>query len=113
MSHGLQPSPSGPVKSDVAKVWDTRTMSSSVRKGLVQVAANHAHLNGFLKLILHAQVDVGRAAEFLHRLRFLFSRQREVEAQPVLEFYLNLYERPELLPSEDAAIRINEIYRAE
>jgi hypothetical protein len=39
----------------------------------------------------------------LHRLGFEFSRHREVENQPVLEFYLNLYERPELLPSEEAA----------
>jgi len=72
-------------------------ISNLVRKGLVQVAANHAHLHGCLKLILHAQVDVGRAAEFLHRLGFQFSRQREVDAQSVLEFYLNLYEQPELL----------------
>jgi len=48
-------------------------------------------------------VDIERAAEFLHRLGFEFSRHREVENQPVFEFYLNLYERPELGPYDRAA----------
>jgi hypothetical protein len=53
--------------------------------------------------VVHApdgQVDIGRAATFLHRLGFEFSRHREIEERAVLEFYLNLYERPELGPRE-------------
>jgi N-acetylglutamate synthase-like GNAT family acetyltransferase len=68
----------------------------AVRRSLVQVAANHARRHGCLKLVVHAQVDVGRAAQFLHRLGFEFARRREIEKRPVLEFYLNLYEPPEL-----------------
>jgi hypothetical protein len=71
------------------------------KMGAIRVAASHAHHHGCLKLVVHApdpQADIGRAAEFLHRLGFEFSRHREVEKRPVLEFYLNLYERPELLP---------------
>jgi N-acetylglutamate synthase-like GNAT family acetyltransferase len=67
-----------------------------IRRGLVQVAANHARRHGCLKLVVHAQVDVGCAAQFLHRLGFEFSRNREIQKRPVLEFYLNLYEPPEL-----------------
>jgi N-acetylglutamate synthase-like GNAT family acetyltransferase len=77
-----------------------------IRKGLVRVAASHAHQHGCLKLVVHApqsQVDIGRAAEFLHRLGFEFSRHREIEKRVVLEFYLNLYERPELGPHEGTA----------
>jgi ribosomal protein S18 acetylase RimI-like enzyme len=81
-------------------------MDHAIRKALVQVAASHAHEHGCLKLVVHAEVDLGRAVEFLHRLGFEFSRHREVEKQPVLEFYLNLYERPELGPWEAAASTI-------
>jgi N-acetylglutamate synthase-like GNAT family acetyltransferase len=78
-----------------------------IRKGLVQVAASHAHHHGCLKLVVHApdqQVDIQRAAEFLHRLGFEFSRHHQVEKRPVLEFYLNLYERPELAPDEGSGL---------
>jgi N-acetylglutamate synthase-like GNAT family acetyltransferase len=102
------------VQNEVANLHCLRTidgsMSHVIRKGLVRVAANHAHECGCLKLVLHAQVeDVARAAEFLHRLGFEFSRQREVPADPVCEFYLNLYERPELLPTEDAAVQMRAV----
>jgi N-acetylglutamate synthase-like GNAT family acetyltransferase len=91
------------VHEDVAHLHCLRAVDDSldhvVRKSLVRVAAGHAHHHGCLKLVVHAQVDVGRAAEFLHRLGFEFSRHREVDKWPVAEFYLNLYERPELGPN--------------
>ncbi len=68
----------------------------SIRRNLVQVAASHARTHGCLKLVIHARADVTRAAQFLHRLGFEFSRQREIEKQSILEFYLNLYQPPEL-----------------
>ena len=37
-----------------------------------------------------------KAAAFLHRLGFEFSRHREKAGEAALEFYLNLYQRPEL-----------------
>ena len=90
---------------DVAHISCLRAIDDStgyvIRKALVQVAAGHAHQHGCLKLVVHAPklpVDIGRAAEFLHRLGFEFSRHRDVEKRPVIEFYLNLYERPELGP---------------
>jgi N-acetylglutamate synthase-like GNAT family acetyltransferase len=82
------------------------SVDHQIRKGLVRAAASHAHHHGCLKLVVHApdqQVDIGRATEFLHRLGFEFSRHREIEKRPVLEFYLNLYERPELLDRPVAA----------
>ena len=91
----------------VAHLYCLRAVDDStdhaIRRGLVQVAASHAHHHGCLKLVVHApdaQVDIGRAVEFLHRLGFEFSRHRQVEERSVLEFYLNLYERPELVPPE-------------
>jgi N-acetylglutamate synthase-like GNAT family acetyltransferase len=96
---------------DVAHLYCLRAVDSSmdhiIRRGLVQVAASHAHHHGCLKLVVHApdqQMDIGRAAEFLHRLGFEFSRHRQVEKRPVLEFYLNLYERPELAPDEGGGL---------
>jgi N-acetylglutamate synthase-like GNAT family acetyltransferase len=95
---------------NVAHVHCLRTIDNLrddiIRKGLVEVAARHAHQHGCLKLVVHApngQVDIGRAATFLHRLGFEFSRHREIEERSVLEFYLNLYERPELGPHQGTA----------
>jgi N-acetylglutamate synthase-like GNAT family acetyltransferase len=103
---------------NVAHLYCLRAVDESVdhliRKGLVRVAASHAHHHGCLKLVLHAsdpQVDIGRATEFLHRLGFEFSRHREIENRPVLEFYLNLYERPELVLYEGAASPITASHR--
>ncbi|MDB5289090.1 MAG: hypothetical protein JWL69_331 [Phycisphaerales bacterium] len=107
---------------DVAHLYCLRAVDSSmdhiIRRGLVQVAASHAHHHGCLKLVVYpqvdiAQVDIGRAAEFLHRLGFEFSRHREVAKRSMLEFYLNLYERPELEPWEGAASSITASYRTE
>ncbi|HUO08430.1 MAG TPA: GNAT family N-acetyltransferase [Phycisphaerae bacterium] len=67
-----------------------------VRRRLIRVAASHARDHGSLKLVLHANVNEHRAAAYLHRLGFEFSRHREVNGKPALEFYLNLYQRPEL-----------------
>lgn len=53
------------------------SMDHQIRKGLVRAAASHAHRHGCLKLVVHApdrEVDIERAAEFLHRLGFEFSR---------------------------------------
>jgi N-acetylglutamate synthase-like GNAT family acetyltransferase len=67
----------------------------AVRKQLIKTAATHARDHGSLKLVLHASVHEQKAASFLHRLGFEFSRHREVDGNPALEFYLNLYQRPE------------------
>lgn len=68
----------------------------SVRRQLLKTAATHARDHGSLKLVLHANVQEQKAAAFLHRLGFEFSRHREVDGSPALEFYLNLYQRPEV-----------------
>ncbi|MGN6368017.1 MAG: GNAT family N-acetyltransferase [Phycisphaerae bacterium] len=68
----------------------------AVRKQLIKTAATHARDHGSLKLVLHANVQEEKAARFLHRLGFEFSRHRQVDGSPALEFYLNLYQRPEV-----------------
>ena len=68
----------------------------NVRRRLVREAATHARDHGSLKLILHANLNEQRVAAYLHRLGFEFSRHREVNGKPALEFYLNLYQHPEL-----------------
>jgi N-acetylglutamate synthase-like GNAT family acetyltransferase len=103
---------------NVAHVHCLRTVENLrddlIRKGLVQVAATHAHQHGCLKLVVHspnAQVNIGRAATFLHQLGFEFSRHRQIEQRAVLEFYLNLYERPELGPQAGTASPITANHR--
>ena len=46
---------------------------------------------------MHAPREVEqRVAAYCHQLGFELSRTRELDGVHVLEFYLNLYERPEL-----------------
>jgi N-acetylglutamate synthase-like GNAT family acetyltransferase len=67
-----------------------------IRRSLVQAAANHARRHGCLKLVVCADVDVVYIAWLLHQVGFEFSRHRKIQHQSILEFYLNLYEPPEL-----------------
>ncbi|MGB7160344.1 MAG: hypothetical protein WBD40_19910 [Tepidisphaeraceae bacterium] len=68
-----------------------------VPRGLVRAAAEHAREVGLLKLAMHAPADAQeRVAAYYHRLGFELSRTRDIDGVHVLEFYLNLYERPEL-----------------
>jgi hypothetical protein len=68
-----------------------------VARALRRAAAEHAQEFGLLKLAMHAPREVeDRVASYCHQLGFELSRTRELDGVHVLEFYLNLYERPEL-----------------
>ena len=68
-----------------------------VLRALRRAAAEHAREFGLLKLAMHAPQEVEhRVAAYCHQLGFELSRTRELDGVHVLEFYLNLYERPEL-----------------
>jgi N-acetylglutamate synthase-like GNAT family acetyltransferase len=70
---------------------------SLVARRLVQAATAHARAMGLLKLIIEAPAALQpQIVSFFHLLGFEFSRSREVGGTNVLEFYLNLYERPQL-----------------
>jgi hypothetical protein len=80
----------------VARAWQT---DRRVARRLVQVATAHAHAMGFLKLVIDAPSAIQpQVVSYFRLLGFEFSRSREVGGTNVLEFYLNLYERPQLLP---------------
>lgn len=67
----------------------------AVARALIRAVAGHARDVGLLKLALHApQGAEQRLAKYYHRLGFEFSRTRQIGDVHVLEFYLNLYERP-------------------
>jgi N-acetylglutamate synthase-like GNAT family acetyltransferase len=69
----------------------------AVVRALRRAAAEHAREVGLLKLAMHAPVEAeGRLASYCHQLGFELSRTREIDGVHVLEFYLNIYERPEL-----------------
>jgi ribosomal protein S18 acetylase RimI-like enzyme len=69
----------------------------AVRRALIAAAAAHAREVGLLKLAMHAPASLEeRVAAYYHRLGFELSRTRELHGVHGLEFYLNLYERPEL-----------------
>ena len=69
----------------------------AVRRALIRTAAAHARDVGLLKLAMHAPADIEqRVVAYYHRLGFELSRTRDRDGVHVLEFYLNLYERPEL-----------------
>jgi N-acetylglutamate synthase-like GNAT family acetyltransferase len=68
----------------------------TVARRLSLAAAAHAREVGLLKLVVQAPADAEqRVASYYHELGFEFSRSREIDGRHVLEFYLNLYERPQ------------------
>jgi N-acetylglutamate synthase-like GNAT family acetyltransferase len=68
-----------------------------VARALRRAAAEHARDVGLLKLAMHVPPEVeGRVASYCHQLGFELSRTREVNGVHVLEFYLNIYQRPTL-----------------
>jgi GNAT superfamily N-acetyltransferase len=74
-----------------------------VARGLAETAIRDAYERGYLKLVVHSNLPPSRLATALHDLGFEFSRERETGGQHVLEFYQNLYERPQpssCLPSD-------------
>ncbi len=76
----------------VAPEWQAE---HRVARRLLQAAALHAQEIGFLKLVYHAPANAeAPIAEYFHLLGFEFSRTRATSGPPMLEFYLNLYERP-------------------
>jgi N-acetylglutamate synthase-like GNAT family acetyltransferase len=66
-----------------------------IARQLIKAAATHASEVGLLKLAMHAPAHIEqRVSTYYHQLGFEFSRAKEINGVHVLEFYLNLYERP-------------------
>jgi hypothetical protein len=65
-----------------------------VARSLAETAIRHAWERGYLKLLVRSNSPPCRPAAFLHDLGFEFSRENTMGEEHVLEFYLNLYERP-------------------
>jgi predicted N-acetyltransferase YhbS len=78
----------------VAPEWQA---DFKVARALRRAAAEHARGVGLLKLAMHVPPEAeGRVASYVHQLGFELSRTREIDGVHVLEFYLNLYERPKI-----------------
>jgi len=73
------------------KMWH----DSEVAGALIERAAHHARQHDCPKLVLHSPVNDEWAIASLHRLGFEFARARELGGRHLLEFYLNLYARPD------------------
>jgi len=73
------------------KTWG----GGEVARVLIQKATHHARQHDSLKLVLHTPIDDNRAILFLHQLGFEFARARQIRGRHLLEFYLDLYARPD------------------
>jgi hypothetical protein len=85
----------------VAKSWQVEHI---VARPLVRAAVEYARQVGFLKLIFHVPPEFeSEVASFLHLLGFEFSRRKLRGERNALEFYLNLYRKPDRgLPEESS-----------
>ncbi len=76
----------------VAPTWQN---GYKIAQRLAEAAATHAREVGLLKLVLHAPNGAeDRVASYYRQMGFEFSRARQRDGRNVLEFYLNLYQRP-------------------
>ena len=78
----------------VDPAWKT-WRGGEVARMLIQTATHHARQHDCLKLVLHTPVDDERAIAFLHLLGFEYAGTRQLRGRHLLEFYLNLYSRPD------------------
>ena len=81
------------------KMW----RDTGVAGALIERAAQHAREHDCPKLVLHSPVNDEWAIRSLHRLGFEYSRARELGGKHLLEFYLNIYERPKKSDGHDDA----------
>ena len=70
-----------------------------IRRALVEVVMRHTWESDCLKLIVHTGHPAGCFLKFMHAFGFDFSRERWLDDEHTIEFYRNLYERPEALPA--------------
>jgi hypothetical protein len=68
----------------------------AVAKALAETAIREVYDRGFLKLVVYTDSPSNRLNPALHDLGFEFSRERLFDGERVIEFYRNLYERPQL-----------------
>jgi hypothetical protein len=71
---------------------------------LIAAATAHACKHDCLKLVLHTPLDDRQAIPMLHQVGFEFGRSRDVRGRHLLEFYLNLYARPQRPESDPGGI---------
>ena len=71
----------------------------AVARALAETAIREVYERGFLKLVVHTDLPSGKLNPALHDLGFEFARERRIDGERVIEFYRNLYERPQLTPN--------------
>jgi N-acetylglutamate synthase-like GNAT family acetyltransferase len=67
----------------------------AVLKRLGETAVAHAWEEGYLKLVIHTDHPAEKISGSLHRLSFEFSKEAWLDGTHVLEFYQNIYQRPD------------------
>jgi len=75
----------------VAPAWQ----QTPVAYRLVKTAVDHATEAGALKIVLHTPLDAQRAKDVLGHLGFIFAGAKTLNGHRLLEFYLDLYFRPD------------------
>ena len=87
------------VVADIAHLHHLRVESGwrghGVAKELVATAARYARDLSCLKLLLESEILTERAIQVLHRLGFQYVGDRHDGNQRLLQFYLDLYSRPD------------------
>jgi GNAT superfamily N-acetyltransferase len=75
----------------VAPPWQ----QTAVAYRLVKTAVDHATEAGSLKIVLHTPLDAQRAKDVLGHLGFIYAGAKILHGHRLLEFYLDLYTRPD------------------
>ncbi len=62
---------------------------------LLDTALRHCRQHGALKVVLDTRIDAERAISLLQTSGFQFSGGKQIQGKEVLEFYFNIYRKPE------------------
>jgi len=77
--------------------------NSCVPARLIHTALEHCQKQGFLKVIFETHYQIDAMVRFLTRHGFQYARSKHAISGKTLEFYLNLYRKPELMDEKAAA----------
>lgn len=68
---------------------------TSVAEMLLKTAIDHCRQMGFIKLVFDTHFEHDQVIRLLQSCGFQYTRSRTIQNKPVLDFYANLYLRPE------------------
>lgn len=68
---------------------------TNIAAKLIETAIAYCKKHGYLKVVLNSRFERGAVLDIFTRSGFLHTRSKEIHGREMLEFYIDLYQRPQ------------------